>query len=477
MKTKEKDRGMLTTAAFITLLLVIPVIFFVSAAAAVTTTVEVSDASAGVGGTTTAQITVHDVSDLGGFSITLSYDPAVVNVTGATNNPALPDNFGVSDFSNAPNGSVVLASSGMTLPSLSGDVLLTTVTLEAVGSAGQTSPLNIVSVGLVDSAGNDISASVTAVNGTFTIVETETVPPTIEFIAPTPVNGSTVTVNYVNVTVNVTDESGVSTVLLNWNGDNETMYMTGLNTWSVTKTGLENKMYTYKIYANDTVGNMGVSDTRVVYVEKELPTSYISVQDANATVGGTTTSEIVVHNVTDFGGFGITLSYDPTVVVVTGATNNPALPDNFGVSDFSNAPNGSVVLASSGMTLPSLSGDVVLTTVTLEAVGSAGQTSPLNIVSVGLVDSAGNDISAGVTAVNGTFSIIAGLPKTGDINGDSSVNIADAVYLVKYLYHVPGFDELYADGDINSDSSVNIADAVYLVKYLYHVPGYEELYP
>ena len=334
---KPKEMGMLTMAALVALLLVIPTFFFVSAAVAATT-VEISNASANVGGTTTAEIVAHEVTDLGGFAITLSYDPTVVNVTGVTNNPALPDNFGISDFSNASDGSVVLASSGMTRPSLSGDVLLTTVTLEAVGSAGQTSPLDIISIGLVDSGGNDISAGVTAVNGTFSI--TETTPPAIDFIAPTPENGSTVTVSDVNVTVSVADSSGVSTVLLNWNGDNETMNMTVDNTWSVNKNDLPNGDYTYRVYANDTCDNWGASDIMVVTVD-----------------------------------------------------------------------------------------------------------------------------------------VLTGLPKTGNINGDDAVNMEDAVYLVKYLYHVPGFDELYADGDINSDDTVNMEDAVYLVKYMYHVPGFEELYP
>jgi len=70
-----------------------------------------------------------------------------------------------------------------------------------------------------------------------------------------------------------------------------------------------------------------------------------------------------------------------------------------------------------------------------------------------------------------------GLPKTGDFNDDGTVNMQDAIYLVKYLYHIPGYEEIHADGDINSDGTVNMQDAIYLVKYLYHIPEYEELYP
>jgi len=94
---------------------------------------------------------------------------------------------------------------------------------------------------------------------------------------PTPANGATVTVNYVNVTVSIA-QTNISTVLLNWNGENETMTKVGLNSWSyhdnesVAKTGLVNGTYTYKVYANDTLDNWGVSKTRTVTVNISEPT-------------------------------------------------------------------------------------------------------------------------------------------------------------------------------------------------------------
>ena len=109
-------------------------------------------------------------------------------------------------------------------------------------------------------------------DSSITVTIADTTQPVINFIAPTPADDSTVTVNYVTINVNVTDSSGVSMVLLNWNGVNETMYMTGLNTWSVNKTNLPDGNYIFKVYANDsvgplgTVGNMGVSETRTVIV-------------------------------------------------------------------------------------------------------------------------------------------------------------------------------------------------------------------
>ncbi len=55
----------------------------------------------------------------------------------------------------------------------------------------------------------------------------------------------------------------------------------------------------------------------------------------------------------------------------------------------------------------------------------------------------------------------------GDANADGLVNIADAVYLINYLF-VGGPPPLPLDaGDANSDGMLNIADVIYLVNYLF----------
>ena len=95
-------------------------------------------------------------------------------------------------------------------------------------------------------------------------------PPAIEPIDPTPEDGSTVMVKHVTINVSVTDPSNVSTVLLNWNDENETMSNVAPYIWSFTNTNLENGDYTFKVYANDTAGNMNVSETRIVTVNVTL---------------------------------------------------------------------------------------------------------------------------------------------------------------------------------------------------------------
>jgi len=53
----------------------------------------------------------------------------------------------------------------------------------------------------------------------------------------------------------------------------------------------------------------------------------------------------------------------------------------------------------------------------------------------------------------------------GDCNGDTRVTIADATYLVAYIYR--GGPSPLGQGDVNLDSRVTIADATYLVTYIY----------
>ncbi len=55
----------------------------------------------------------------------------------------------------------------------------------------------------------------------------------------------------------------------------------------------------------------------------------------------------------------------------------------------------------------------------------------------------------------------------GDANSDAAINIADAVYLISYIFKGgPAPDPLCA-GDVDNDDAVNIADAVYVINYIF----------
>jgi len=58
--------------------------------------------------------------------------------------------------------------------------------------------------------------------------------------------------------------------------------------------------------------------------------------------------------------------------------------------------------------------------------------------------------------------------KCGDANGDTSVNVSDAVYIINYVFSGGGAPlPVLACGDANTDGAVNVSDAVYLINFVF----------
>jgi hypothetical protein len=56
----------------------------------------------------------------------------------------------------------------------------------------------------------------------------------------------------------------------------------------------------------------------------------------------------------------------------------------------------------------------------------------------------------------------------GDVNNSGIINVADAVYLVQYIFDGgPTPLPVIASGDVNGSCAVNVADAVYLVQFIF----------
>lgn len=55
----------------------------------------------------------------------------------------------------------------------------------------------------------------------------------------------------------------------------------------------------------------------------------------------------------------------------------------------------------------------------------------------------------------------------GDCDNSKTINIADAVYIVNYIFSGGPAPQPYEAGDVDCSASVNIADAVYLIFYLF----------
>jgi subtilisin family serine protease len=55
----------------------------------------------------------------------------------------------------------------------------------------------------------------------------------------------------------------------------------------------------------------------------------------------------------------------------------------------------------------------------------------------------------------------------GDANGDGDANVADAVYLISYVFNGGPTPNPLESGDPNCDGEANVADAVYLINYVF----------
>jgi hypothetical protein len=55
----------------------------------------------------------------------------------------------------------------------------------------------------------------------------------------------------------------------------------------------------------------------------------------------------------------------------------------------------------------------------------------------------------------------------GDANGDETVDVADAVYLINYVFKSGPAPDPEASGDSNADGAVDVADAVYTINYVF----------
>ena len=55
----------------------------------------------------------------------------------------------------------------------------------------------------------------------------------------------------------------------------------------------------------------------------------------------------------------------------------------------------------------------------------------------------------------------------GDANGDGTINISDAVFLIQYIFAHGAAPTPLCQGDANGDGTVNISDAVFLIQYIF----------
>jgi uncharacterized membrane protein YgcG len=99
------------------------------------------------------------------------------------------------------------------------------------------------------------------------ILSLDTTAPNITFVNPTLANKS----NSTNATffINITANEVLINATLEFNGTNETMDGYGLN-WFKNKT-LDSGVYLYKVWGNDSAGNIGLSESRLIQINNTAP--------------------------------------------------------------------------------------------------------------------------------------------------------------------------------------------------------------
>jgi PKD repeat protein len=175
---------------------------------------------------------------------------------------------------------------------LNGTFIINIITPQNYSNITGLSPDTLYELGTrtADSSG---SINETWVNATArTLFLSDSTPPTITFISPTDPDGTVLTTRswtFINVSLS---EPGLT--WLEWNGTNESMSGSDAN-WYINKTGLANGVYTYRVWANDSGGNLNVSETRTIeidYITDTLPPIITIVSPVNNTTYSTNSVDL-----------------------------------------------------------------------------------------------------------------------------------------------------------------------------------------
>jgi len=183
-----------------------------------------------------------------------------------------------------------------------------------------------------------------------------------------------------------------------------------------------------------------------------------TIADACASPNHTTTTQITISNMTNFGAATVTLSYDPSVVHITDVTSGDVGTPIVS----SNNTAGTSTIVAYVSTIPGPDSPIVFANLEILAVGRCGEMSPLTLEITTLADANGTTVPA--TTENGVFTI-AGL--RGDADGDSVVNVVDAMFVAQYAVGNRDASTLnMANADANLDGGVDVVDAMFIAQYV-----------
>jgi hypothetical protein len=215
-----------------------------------------------------------------------------------------------------------------------------------------------------------------------------------------------------------------------------------------------------RVTATDPLGNTGTDTSNNVFTI--ACGTRVFIIDASVSANGTVVVPIEITGVTDLASADIWLSYNNSVVEVLSVADGTLGSITFAIDN----PNG--VTKMNYFSGTGQDGDFIFAYVTLHAVGSAGDTSPLDLDVKALFDADGDPI--GHTTENGIFTIISLME--GDANLDGCVSIVDAMFIAQYDVGLRTFeaDQLTCT-DTNDDLFTNTVDAMHIAQWLVDPDG------
>ena len=435
-----------------------------------TALVSIADITADPGDVVTVPLMINNMTDFGTGTINITYDPSVVHVTDVTHSP----DSAIAAFNNN-NVLGFTAISASNAGGASGDVIFANVEFTAVGSSGDSTPVNLDVVSLYDRLFNDVSTIVS--NGSFKIQSSADFAP---YLVIYTISNTTISPNGDGVEddtgIDVKFSESVDAVILieNATGVVKSVYASSSKVTDPTPKiwdGTDNDgdlvadgTYHVNITMDDGVNPPVYDNTRSIVVAN-ISTAIISIGNASATV----TIPITIENGTNVGAVDITITYNASVVNVTGVTGGDM---DVTIANLEHMHEGFVRIGAFQTSNLGLDGNITFANVTFEPVGSVGGTCSLNLSVMTFKDATPQCNKIPYIVQNGTYTTVL----NGDVNGDGKVDIADAMYLAKHVLGKSGFEEIIVGAaDVNDDGIIDIADAMYLAKHVIKIADFKDL--
>ena len=310
----------------------------------------------------------------------------------------------------------------------------------------------------------------------------------------TPGKGITVIVDNegISTPTGLTAQGGAKSVSLSWKANTESdlagyniyreidptgNYTTKLNQEPIKSTSYtdnqveQGKTYWYKITAVDLAGN---ESNKSAAVSAKVGAITVWMPDIKGEAGDKVTLPVNVSNATGVGstagGIDIKLSYNPNLLTPT-RVSKTTLTKDFTLYDNVSAANGQLNISGINTKAGTITGEGALVEVefSVNRAAADGATATLSFVEVKLYDEAAKLLTVDYTDT-ATFTV-GTTYKRGDLNGDGTVDSADALIAMKIATgEIEPSKEQQEAGDINGNGKINTADAILILRMAVGLP-------